>query len=173
MKWVPTVIASVLLLPLLAAAAPLSPEPPLAALADRDDDGLSDDLQEKLAEALAGDRFKVIVTFSGPGNIALARQAVGEVEFDRGFEGIDGYAATVTAAQAEALARMPGVFSIATITVSYFPSKYGIQEMSNPASCSFPSLSYQPGLTSPSASTALGMPLRLRGTLPACSATTS
>ena len=112
MKWIPAVVASVLLLPLLAAAAPLSPEPPLAALADRDDDGLSDDLQEKLAEALSGDRFKVIVTFSEPGNIAWARRAVGEVELEREFEGIDGYAATVTAAQAEALARMPGVFRV-------------------------------------------------------------
>jgi serine protease AprX len=88
------------------------PAGPPPGLADRDGDGLSDVLQAKLAEGLPGDRFDVIVTFSGPGNTTSAQQAVGPFGVKREFEIISGFAATMTAAQIRALARVPGVFRV-------------------------------------------------------------
>jgi len=81
-------------------------------LADRDRNGLSDDLQAKLVDARPGQRFSVIVTFDGPGGVASAHRAVGPFEVTRTFDLIRGFAAVMTGAQAEALAARPEVFRV-------------------------------------------------------------
>jgi serine protease AprX len=81
-------------------------------LVDRDRDRLSDDLQAKLAQARPEDRFRVVVSFAGPGDAASARAAVGDFELHREFTIIHGFAATMTAAQIQALARKPDVLRI-------------------------------------------------------------
>jgi serine protease AprX len=85
---------------------------PPVVLADRDGDGVSDGLQARLAEVQPDKPLKVIVTFSGPGNAASARAAVGDFEVKHEFRLIKGFAATMTAAQVRALSRAPGVFRI-------------------------------------------------------------
>ncbi len=125
MKGVLTVAAVLLLLPLRAATEPplnnpsLAPPPAVTAppgsppaYADRAGDGLSDGLQAKLAEARPGVRFEVIVTFSGPGDAVSAQAAVGRFTVHREFGLIRGFSATMTAAQARALAAVPGVFRV-------------------------------------------------------------
>ncbi|MCZ6722204.1 MAG: S8 family serine peptidase, partial [Proteobacteria bacterium] len=94
------------------ASGPEAPDWPPPALADIDNNGISDDLQAKLATAHASDRFEVLVTFSGPGNAASARAAVGPFELHREFNLIQGFFATMTAGQARALAQTPGVFRV-------------------------------------------------------------
>ena len=137
MKGVLTVAAVLLLLPLPAATEPpldnpsLAPPPavtappgPPPAHADRDGDGLSDGLQAKLAAASPGDRFEVIVTFSGPGDAASAQAAVGRFDVHRKFRLIRGFSATMTAAQARALAGVPGVSRVEeNLTVSTQPGR--------------------------------------------------
>ena len=59
-----------------------------------------------------GEKFKVVVTFTGPADIALARRTVGPFKLRRNFRLIRGFAATMTAAQARALAGTPGVFRV-------------------------------------------------------------
>lgn len=81
-------------------------------LADGDGDGLSDSLQAKLADALPTDLVDVIVSFSGPGNADSAQHAVGPFHVKREFRIISGFAATMTAAQAKAMSRAPGVFRV-------------------------------------------------------------
>jgi serine protease AprX len=114
-----------------ASAANLEPEPsaspgaadvphgPPPALADRDNNGLSDRLQGKLAGAAPGERFDVVVTFKRPGKgagpvgtAASAQAAVGSFQTRREFKVIPGFAATMTAAQARALANVAGVFRV-------------------------------------------------------------
>ncbi|MFQ5985685.1 MAG: S8 family serine peptidase, partial [Alphaproteobacteria bacterium] len=122
-RWVlPLVSAFVLALALPAAAAspeeqptpfPGAPQfPPGPPMGDRDGDGISDDLEARLAEARPGDRFGVIVTLSGAANAASAERAVGPFEVKRVFSIIRGFAATMTRAQVEALAGTPGVLRI-------------------------------------------------------------
>lgn len=81
-------------------------------LADRDGDRISDGLQASLATARPGDLFRVVAAFSGPGNAAIVRQAVGPFALHREFRIINGFAATMTAAQIRALSQHAGVFRI-------------------------------------------------------------
>lgn len=81
-------------------------------LADRDGDGLSDGLQAYLAEMLPSEPVDVMVTFSGAGNAKAAQRAVGPFRLKRDFKIINGFAATMTAAQARALSRARGVFRV-------------------------------------------------------------
>ncbi len=82
-------------------------------LADRDGDGLSDSLKAKLDAAEPGERFDVVVTFTVPGRGPDAgRRAVGAFDVGREFRIIRGYSATMTAPQALALARTPGIHRI-------------------------------------------------------------
>jgi len=83
-----------------------------AQLADRDRNHLSDDLQAELHGGAAGARFAVLVTFSGPGGVASARDAVGPFRVTERFDLIRGFAAVMTGTQAEALAETPGVFRV-------------------------------------------------------------
>jgi len=89
-----------------------APSHPPAQLADRDRNHLSDDLQAELSSAAAGARFPVLVTFSGPGDVASAHEAVGAFRVTERFDLIRGFAAVMTGAQAEALAETPGVFRV-------------------------------------------------------------
>jgi serine protease AprX len=93
-------------------AGPQAPDGPPPALADRDNNGISDDFQAKLATAQASDRFDVIVSFDGPGNAASARATVGAFELHHTFGVLNGFSATMTAGQAQGLANTPGVFRI-------------------------------------------------------------
>jgi serine protease AprX len=89
-------------------------------LSDRNKNGLSDGLEAMLATQGPGERVDVIVTFSGPGNAAAAQAAVGAFEVRHEYGLIQGFAATMTAAQARALAGTSGVFRVeedATATV--------------------------------------------------------
>ena len=97
-----------------AAVTQSAPGPPRGApgLSDFDGDGLSDNLQRKLEGAPAGDKFRVVVTFTRPADVASARRAVGSFDLRRNFRLIRGFAATMTAAQVRALARAPGVFRV-------------------------------------------------------------
>lgn len=100
-----------------AAAAASPPGPgrgaaPPSQLADRDADRISDGLQDTLQSARAGDLLRVVVTLRGTGGAALAQQAVGRFEVHREFRIIPGFAATMTAGQARALARHPAVARI-------------------------------------------------------------
>lgn len=83
-----------------------------APLIDRDGDRVSDGLQATIAAARPGDLLRVVVTYSGPGNAAAARQAVGFFALHREFKIINGFAASMTPAQVRALSRQAGVFRI-------------------------------------------------------------
>ena len=84
----------------------------LAPLMDRDRDRVSDGLQATIRAARSGELFRVIVTYSGAGNAAAARQAVGFFVLHHEFKIIKGFAATLTTGQIRALAQQPGVFRI-------------------------------------------------------------
>src|SRR5689334_8431075 len=77
-----------------------------AAPGDRDHDHVSDDLQARLAKAAAGDRVDVIVTGL---DATKAQGRVGRVARVRALPIVHGFAARMTAGQARALARTPGV----------------------------------------------------------------
>jgi serine protease AprX len=98
------------------AARPKGPPPVAqaekAVLTDRDGNGLSDGLQERLAGLPPTAPVDVVVTFSGRGDTEGARKAVGPFKVKEEFRIIPGFAATVTAAQARALARAQGVFRV-------------------------------------------------------------
>jgi serine protease AprX len=81
-------------------------------LADSDGDGLSDGLEARLAESPTDTRVEVIVSFSGPGNAASAQSHVGPFEVHHEYRLISAFAATMSGAQARALARVGGVFRI-------------------------------------------------------------
>jgi serine protease AprX len=88
------------------------PAGPPPALADRDGDGLSDALQAKLAKVRPYDLVDVVVTYTGPGNAALAQKAVGPFKLKNEFQIIPGFAGTMTAAQARGLAKVRKVFRV-------------------------------------------------------------
>jgi len=80
--------------------------------ADVDGDGLSQALEARLQRAQAGESLEVVVTWSGPPNMAAARAAAGPFAVLEEFSVIDGFLASVTPGQARALARVPGVFRV-------------------------------------------------------------
>ena len=79
---------------------------------DSDGDGIADNLQAKLAGARADALFDVIVTFSGPGKAADALAAAGPFNVIDEFSIIDGFHATMTSGQVQALASTSGVFRV-------------------------------------------------------------
>jgi len=83
-----------------------------AHLIDRDRDRVSDGLQATIGAARAGDLLRVVVTYSGTGNAAAARQAVGFFALHHEFKIIKGFSATMTLAQIRALSQQAGVFRI-------------------------------------------------------------
>ncbi len=81
-------------------------------LADLDGNGLSDGLEAILAGLPRKEQIDVVVTFSGPGNAASAQGAVGPFTVKHEYHLIDGFAATMSAGQARALANVSGVFRV-------------------------------------------------------------
>lgn len=98
----------------VAASAPSDPSPPGAnpgsvpgpPEGDRDGDRVSDDFEDELRGAAASTKVRVIVTGLRP---QQARTAVGAFALRHDLPLIDGFAAQMTAAQAGALSRHPGV----------------------------------------------------------------
>lgn len=98
----------------VAASAPSDPSPPGAAPGsppgppegDRDGDRVSDDFEDVLRGAAASTKLRVIVTGLRP---QQARTAVGAFALRHDLPLIEGFAAQMTAAQARALSRHPGV----------------------------------------------------------------
>jgi serine protease AprX len=79
---------------------------------DRDRNKLFDDLEARLAEASAREHVNVIVTLNAaatPGRVATVSDEVGGFSVGKRIEVIDGFSATVTKAEAEALANLPVV----------------------------------------------------------------
>ena len=90
-----------------------APRPPKGpSRLDVDGNGLSDGLEAQLATLGPNASVDVIVTFSGPGNAASARAAVGNFSVTHEYSLIPGFAATMRAGQARALAQVPGVFRV-------------------------------------------------------------
>ena len=103
---------------------------PPVAHADRDGDGLSDALQNKINGKAAGEKIAVVVTFDGPGDAASTQAAVGPFAVKRVFTTIHGFAATMTVGQARALTATPGIFRVeedlvATINMAEARADYG------------------------------------------------
>lgn len=96
----------------LPSKAPPREAPSLQRLADVDRDHLSDGLQARLERLPPDAPVDVLVSFSGRGNAASAQRAVGPFRVKREFRIIRGFAATMIAAQARALARVPGIFRV-------------------------------------------------------------
>jgi serine protease AprX len=88
------------------------PVEPSLILADLNQNRLSDGLEANLANARPDERFAVVVSFTGPGNSATAQQVIGNFEVRREFGFIRAFAATMRAAQIQALAGVAGVFRI-------------------------------------------------------------
>ncbi len=80
--------------------------------ADLDRDGLSQALEARLQALGAGEKIEVVVTWTGPADIAAARAAAGPFAVLQEFTVIDGFLALVSPNQARALARVPGVFRV-------------------------------------------------------------
>ncbi len=116
------------------------PGPPVArakaeaVLADRDGNRLSDGLEAMLAALGPDESVDVIVTFSGPGNAAAAQAAVGAFDVRHEYRLIQGFAATMSAAQARAMAGAAGVFRVeedatATIFLEAARSDFGVERV--------------------------------------------
>lgn len=80
--------------------------------ADLDRDGLSQALEARLQALGAGEKIEVVVTWTGPADIAAARAAAGPFAVLEEFTVIDGFLASVSPNQARALARVPGVLRV-------------------------------------------------------------
>jgi serine protease AprX len=83
-----------------------------AILADRDGDRLDDVLEARLRRSAAGSRHAVVVATDGSVSVAASRRAIGAFPVSLRLGIIDGFAARLTAGQARALARLPGVLRI-------------------------------------------------------------
>jgi serine protease AprX len=83
--------------------------PTPAAMADRDHDRVSDDFQDRLRSTPAATKVDVIVTGVGA---AAAQRAVGNFQVRHDYRLITGFASRMTAGQATALARHPGVMRV-------------------------------------------------------------
>jgi len=109
---VPAILTTLFALALLAPPAAAREAPRAPGLADQDRDGLSDNLEARLARRPADAMIPVIVTFDGPGGVRSATRSVGAFEVVQRFGLVDGFAGVMTRAQAEALAALPGVFRV-------------------------------------------------------------
>lgn len=87
----------------------------LSIKADIDGDKLFDDLESKLAAVSDGDSLRVVVVLKQAatiGAIDMLQDSVGSFELRHRYSVIPGFAATVTKAQAEALAGLPVVAQV-------------------------------------------------------------
>lgn len=106
-------IALAMIVPHTAQAAPSEGEDHASSpLIDRNGNRISDGLESRLETIQPGQRLDVIVTWEGPPDVSRAEEHAGRFVVRREFTVIDGFAASVTAAQVSALAGVPGVFRI-------------------------------------------------------------
>jgi serine protease AprX len=87
-------------------------EPKPAARTDRDGNKLFESLEARLAELGPGERIEVLVSLDAPATaerVADVARRAGGANTGRRFQVVDGFAATVTKGQAQALARVPFV----------------------------------------------------------------
>lgn len=85
---------------------------PKAGHADVNGNRQSDSLEVLLARHGGDAEVEVVVTWSGPSNIAAARAAAGPFAVLREFTIIDGFLARMNTDQVRALSRVPGVFRV-------------------------------------------------------------
>jgi serine protease AprX len=78
-------------------------------LADSNGNRISDAFQPSLDSAASGDRFDVVVTYSGSGSAATAQQQVGSFPVSHEYKIVHGFAGTMTASQIRALSNNPHV----------------------------------------------------------------
>lgn len=78
-------------------------------LADRDGNRLSDGLEARLAGLNPRDALSVVVTFATQKDAAAAALSAGPMRIERRFRTVPGFAATMTAGQARAVAARAGV----------------------------------------------------------------
>lgn len=98
-----------------AAQAPAGAAPVKAPKADRDGDGVFDDLEQRLAPRPRDDRVDVIVTLEEPASAARVRgleRRVGQLAVRDRFQVLDAFAARVSKGQVTALADRPGVVAV-------------------------------------------------------------
>jgi serine protease AprX len=103
-------------------------------MADRNGDRLSDGLAARLAGMEPNAKLDVIVTFNSPAARTAGRNVTGNIQITREFSRIDGFAATMTAAQARAMAAAAGVFRVeedatATATLLAARADYGVERI--------------------------------------------
>lgn len=108
-----------MLLSTAVAAADLTGAPPGAdtaavppSIADRDDNNISDQLEQKLVGLQAGESVDVIVTYEEHVDEAAAQRTVGSFEVKHRFRNVPGFAARMTTRQARALAARAGISRI-------------------------------------------------------------
>ena len=108
MAAVAVVIVAAMAAPVAAAptepASGASPDRPAGWLVDRNGDRVDDGLRAALDRARPSDLLDVVATFGSPSSAAAARASLPPAALRARFRLIDGFAATVTAARAEALA---------------------------------------------------------------------
>ena len=91
---------------------PVTIEPKPAPKADRDGDKVFDDLEDRLAELGPGEPVGVLVSLDAAATadrVADTARRAGGADVRRRFEIVDGFSATVTKGQAQALTRVPWV----------------------------------------------------------------
>ncbi|HYJ60146.1 MAG TPA: S8 family serine peptidase [Actinomycetota bacterium] len=108
-------VVAALAAPVAAAPGPREPGSrahPTGFLADRDGDRVDDGLEAQLAAARPSDRLDVVATFGNPSGARAAGDALPAGALRARFQLIHGFAATVSAAHAEALAHRPGLIRL-------------------------------------------------------------
>jgi serine protease AprX len=104
---------------------PLVPAKPVPRVApqerqlDRNANRIADGLEARLAAAADGDEVAVIVLFDSAEQAGAARHAISSAKIRHVFELVPGFSATMTAAQARALAARPGVTRIEEVVPVY------------------------------------------------------
>jgi len=90
-----------------------------AAMEDRNGNRVVDALEGRLASAASNERLGVVAIFDTPGHAAAARQSLGAAALREVLDLVPAFSATLTAGQARALARMPGLQRVEEITLVY------------------------------------------------------
>ena len=86
------------------------PVPP--GLADRDNDHISDGLAAAIGKRGPQEKINVVVTWTQAPDLGAARNAAGPFDIYAEFDVINGFAASLTAGQINALSKVPGLFRV-------------------------------------------------------------
>ena len=82
------------------------------AMLDLDENRLADGLEAHLATLGDDEEVQVIVSLTAPGRARAFARQIGPFTVTQEFDVIDGFAATMTAGQAQQLAALPGIFRV-------------------------------------------------------------